>query len=362
MGYEVRSLPSLSAEARGYFVSAVDGASVSIWPNSFTVTAKVLALLGHEHERRRAHLFDQIFPSTAEAAALERHGYEHGLMRQAGAEANGILTVAAPDGLVIPSKLRFVRGDGTSYRSVAAVTAAGGAAELAIEAEEIGAAANAAAGTALTLGAESVAPAGMARDGAVAAGGLVGGADDETVEAFRERLLERRRLPPKAGSETDYVAWAHEALPEVARVFADSFSDDPGAVWVQFTVTDQIDGFPTEEQVASVEAYLRDPLRKPLTARIYVSASQPSEVPVSIEALDPDTPATRAAVEAELRALFADNVEPGRPSKPYRLRRSMIEAAIARVVGDDGFELAEPASGQSFAAGVMPALGPVMFL
>lgn len=358
---EIRSLGELSTQARGYFTAAVGGAAVGVWPNSFTVTAKVLALIGHEHDRRRAWLYQQIFRSTASDEALDRHGYEDGLTRRPARPARGSVTVPAPAGLEVSAGLRFVRADGAVYAARAG-TALGASVTLTVVAEEPGAAGDAPAGTELALSAGSVPPGGLGAVATVAEDGLTGGADVESLEAFRERVLDRRRNPPAGGAAADYERWAREALPEVKDVYVEAFTDDDRAVWLQFTVSGQPNGVPSAGQVNTVTAYLTDPLRKPVTARIFVSAPTPVPVDVTIEGVPASPAAIRTAVAAELAAQLVDRAEPGRPSAAFRLRRSVLAAAIARVVDEDSFELIAPAASLDFAAGEMPALGTVTFV
>lgn len=361
MGYDVRSVDELAAEARGYFESAVDGAVVPVWPNTFDVVAKAMAMLGQEHELRRSWLYDQLFVLSAAEGSLERHGYELGLVRAPGAPSVGAASFPAGAGVVVPAELRFVRPDGTSYRSVGAATAAAGTVTVQLEAESIGAAGDTAAGVAIRLASESVAPEGFTPTGAVAAGGLSGGADEEDLRAFRARVLARRRRPPACGNAADWERWTREALGPVAGVFVDSFSDDARAVWLQFTVTDQPNGVPSFAQVAVVQAYVADPVRRPVTARVFVSAPTVSAVNVVISDLSPDTADVRASIAAEIALAFAERVEPGKPSAVFRLKRSLLAGAISRIVGE-GYNLVEPAGTLTFASGVLPTLGSISYV
>ena len=361
-GYRVRTLDELSAEARGYFTSSVDGAVVAVWPNTFTVTAKVLAMLGREHELRRAFLYDQLFVSTCDPDALERHAYDLGLVRAAAAPASGAIEFAAVVGTVVPEGLRFLRADGVAYRATATVTATSTTLVVPIEAEDDGAVGDCGAGLAMTVASDETLPDGLDWSGVVAAGGLTGGSDRESIRALRRRAIDRRRKPPAGGSAADWERWTRDALAAVDRVFVEPFVDDVRAIWLQFTVTDQPDAIPTADQVAVVQAYIESPLRRPLTARIFATPPAASPVAISIADLADSASATRDAIAGELAAAFKDEAEPGRPSKPFKLRRTVIEGAIARVVGENGFTLVAPAATLTFAAGVMPTLGAITYV
>ncbi|MCJ2141861.1 baseplate J/gp47 family protein, partial [Methylobacterium sp. E-066] len=214
-------------------------------------------------------------------------------------------------------------------------------------------------GTALTLVDVDDAPAGFGGAGTVDAAadgsGLAGGADAEETEAFRARVLARKRRLAQGGNSGDWEEWVREALgATVDRVFVDSFQNDARAVWVAFTVTDQPGGIPTLAQIAIVQAYIGDPVRRPVQARAYAVPLTPVPVPVAIGALDPDTPAIRASIAAELAAVFADRAEPGRPAAPFVLSRSWLDEAVSRATGEDSHDLNGPVGDPVFTAGQMP--------
>lgn len=364
-GYSVRSLVTLSKAARGYFTGAIDGAVASVWANTFTVVGKVMALLDFEHEQRRAWLFKQQFASTADEVWLRRHGFELGLTQSPGSAALGRITVPAPDGLVVPAGLTFLRGDGVSYTTLVGGVAGGTTVVLYLAADAVGAIGNAEIGTTLTLSPDTPGPDGLGSTGPVVANddgsGLSAGTDVEMLEAFRARVLARKRNPPQGGATTDYEQWVHEALDTVQDVFVDSFQNDIRSIWIMFTVTDQPNGIPTAAQVAIVQAYVSDPVRRPVTARAFVSPPNPISVPVTIQALAPDTAEIRASIAAELAAVFIDRARPGRPSAPFRLYRSWLDEAISRAVGEDGHDLPVPAADLTFSAGQYPVLGVISY-
>lgn len=360
-GYSLRSLDELGAQARGFFTQTIPGAIATLVPNTFTVVGKVLALLGFEHELRRQWLFRQMFASTADEVWLRRHGYELGLTQTPASVASGTITIAANPGSTVPSGLLLVGPDGTTFTTVAGAVASGNSVTLPIEADAGGLVGNVPAGTTLTLDPSSAIVAGLGGTASVGAAGLTGGGDAQPLETFRARVLTRKRQPPQGGSRVDYQLWVGEVLPTVQDVFVDSFRNDARSVWVQFTVQDQPNGIPTPGQVALVQAYLDDPIRRPVTARVFASAPIPVAVPILIGGLRPDTPATRAAVAAELAAVFVDRAEPGRPSGAFVLSVSWLNEAISRATGEDRHRLVTPPADVSFEAGTLPVLGAISY-
>lgn len=364
-GYSVRSLKELSQAARKYFTQSIDGAVASVWANTFTVVAKVLALIGQGLELRRAWLVRQLFASTADRVWLIRHGFELGLQPGPAMPALGTATAATTPGTLVPAGLQYARADGVTFTVQAAVTAFGNGVSLTLEADVPAAAGNAPAGTVLTLVDPADAPDGLALtatvDEASDGTGLSGGADEQDLEAFRAQVLYRKRNPPQGGSIPDYVEWVLAAVPKAAQVFVDSFQNDSRSVWVQFTVSDQPNGIPTDGQVAAAQAYLDDPLRRPVTARVFVSASNPQAVDVVIGGLAPDTTDIRAAIEAEVAAVFADRGQPGLPSADFKLSASWLSEAVSRATGEDRHRLVSPAADLTFTAGQMPVLGTIAY-
>ncbi len=358
MGYEIRTLATLATQAWQFLTQSIPGAIVRIWPNTFRVIGKVLALLDFEHELRRQWLFQQLFASTAEELWLTRHGFELGLTPDPGTASTGLVTVAATPGLLVPAGLSFERADGSTYTTLVDATAAGATVDLVVMADLTGSDYDVEAGDSLSLVTTIAAPFGLGTTGTVGAAGIGGGVDPEELEAFRARVLFRKRNPPQGGSSADYVEWAGEALASVKAVYVDSFSNDSRSVWVCFTVSDQPNGLPTDDEVATVQAYVNDPIRRPVTARVFATGPTPVAVPIALKNFAPDTPDTRAAVAAEIAALQVDEIQPATPSTAFVLYVEAIEAAINRATGVQAFTLVSPAADETYSTGgQMPVLG-----
>ncbi|MGF3027540.1 baseplate J/gp47 family protein [Methylobacterium aquaticum] len=367
-GYKIRSLDELGAQARQFFIQSVPGAVASVWANTFTVIGKVLALLDFEHDLRRAWLFKQIFASTADEMWLVRHGYELGLTRAPGTSAFGTVSLPVPTGVRVPEGLAFVRADGATYTSLTPATGRAGSATLYVEADLAGADGNAPAGTTLTLSPDTPVPDGVGGTATVlddpALPGIQGGIDAESLEAFRARVLARKRAPPHGGSASDYAMWLREAVPSAAGVWVDSFSNDTRSVWVAFTVDDGsgTSRIPTPGEIAVAQAYLDDPLRRPVTARVFVVGLLAIPVPLTIAGLAPDRPEVREAVAAEVGAVFADRAEPGKPTLgPFTLSRSWLDESVSRATGEDRHRLLLPAGDIVFGAGEYPEMGAISY-
>ncbi len=357
MPYSVPSLDDLSKRARQLFALALPGAKVDLWPSTHAVVGKVVASIGFEVHLRIDWLLRQVFASTADDEWLDRHGYELGVTRVEARRAIGDVLIVTTGSASFPAGLLFQRGDGALFRGrVSGVC--GGTVALSVEAVDPGPAGNTDPGATLT---PLDATPGFPASGTVNPAGLSGGADRETKERFRARVLTRKRKPSQGGARSDYAAWAAEALPTVRGVWVDSFVNDTRSVWVAFTVGDQPNGIPTPSQVAIVQAYLDDPIRRPVTARVFVVAPLPVIIPVVIARLSPDTPDTRSNAEAELAAVFAARARPSSPSQPFTLEYDWLDEAISGAVGEDSHDLVTPSGDIPFPVGYMPALGAVSY-
>ena len=142
----------------------------------------------------------QIFATSAEGKYLERRASEYGIYRKQATNAQGTVTFSGSGSVPVGTTLQtadeiiFETTTETDSRLVAS-----------IQAVNPGANGNLQSGTVLTL----VSPiAGIESE--ATSGEVSGGTDIEGDESLRERLLFRMQNPPKAGTKTDYVAWAKE--------------------------------------------------------------------------------------------------------------------------------------------------------
>jgi uncharacterized phage protein gp47/JayE len=361
MTFVVPKLAELSQRARLIIANATEGATIDLWPNLFPILAKIFALLGKEWHLRVAFLYKQLFASTADEVWLVRHGFELGITRIPAKVATGFVTVECPSGTVVPFGITYRRADGALFRTRTSAIGTGAATSLEMEALEAGVVGNTDAGQTLSL-VDTGLISGLGEVVTVSAGGLGGGADVETVEALRQRILDRKRNPPQGGSATDWIRWTKESSGAITRVFVDSFLGDAREVWICFLRSDRANGIPTPADVAAVQAYVDDPVRRPVTARVSVVAPDPQVVSITIAGLSPDTPAIRAAIEAELDAVFADRVAPATPSQSFTLWRAWLSEAISRATGETKHTLAIPATDLTYSTGgQMPVRGPISY-
>jgi uncharacterized phage protein gp47/JayE len=166
-------------------------------------------------------------------------------------------------------------------------------------------------------------------------GGVGGGADTETDDELRFRVLQRIQQPPMGGDKTDYEAWAL-SVPGVTRAWCSPLEQGMGTVTLRFMMDDlraNNDGIPLAEDVLAVETYLST--KRPVAVKdVFVVAPLRFPINMHINKLVTDSPSTREAIEVSIRNMLLERAIPGET-----IYRSWVEVAIADALGVDHFEL-----------------------
>lgn len=289
----------------------------------------------------------KFLPDVADGDMLLRWGAIMGKPRIAATYASGTVTMSGVDGVAIPAGTILTRSDGARYRVTADATIAGGAASAATRAIVAGDAGNLTAGGQLSF----LSPiAGVVATAVVAAGGIGGGADEESEAAHRIRILERMRNQPAGGKLTDYPAWAKEVA-GVTRAWPTENWAGLGTVRLLFVMDGRSDIIPEAGDVAAVAAHIAT--LRPVGAQVTVAAPVAAPLDFAI-ALTPDTAEVRAAVAAELADLIAREAEPG-----GTLLISHMREAISIAAGETDHVLSSPTTNQVAAAGAIITLGTI---
>lgn len=246
-------------------------------------------------------------------------------------------TVAALLGetVKIPIGTLVRRSDGELFRTteLGSSELAGDTVGVAVQAVEAGADGNTEEGIALEL----VDPIeGIDGSLVVDDGGLTGGADQETEDALRERVLARRRNPPMGGSKHDYIAWAL-SVPAVTRAWCIPNWNVPNGVLVMFVCDDNpATILPSGQKVQEVRDYIEDETRMPVGAALEVRAPTPLYVDHTVR-LTPDNDTVRTSVIEALQEVYATR---GEPDQEFRL--SWLREAIGFAPGEISHDLVDP--------------------
>lgn len=165
----------------------------------------------------------------------------------------------------------------------------------------------------------------------------VTGADAETSDRYRVRILDRIQKRPQGGAYADYKAWGEE-VPGILHIYP--YAGLPGQVDVYVEAVPTLgnpDGDPTLAQLDAVKASIQLnesglATRRPVSAAVNVAAVSRKAFDVRIANLAPDTPTTRSAIREGV-AEYLSSREPfivGISSLP-RLDR-VTQAALAGIV------------------------------
>ena len=369
MSFAIPTLTECVDRARRAFRTYLPGTDAWVWPNNIGPTAKVIAGAIYEVFGFADYVSRQKFAITADGENLDLHGEELGLTRRPAEPATGQVTLTSTGALAVVLGATFSRIDGVVYRTLASGRLlVAGDLTLDVIAMTDGKTTSAIGGTPLVVvdGVSGTATAAVAEDG------IAGGTDVEDDEAFRARILFRKRNPPHGGAAADYVMWA-ESVSGVTpgRVFVERLWNGAGTVRVFPLMFDRyVNGIPAAPDVARVADYID--LVRPAGAVVTVQAPSAVVVNIEIGGLSPDTTVVREAILAELRAAFrrlarvAGN-DTGHPSLlflavPATFSRSWIWQAVANATGEERHTINSPAADVALIPGQFPTLGTVTFV
>ena len=313
------------------------------------VYARVMGGVAHGLYGFIEWLSKQVIYDTAEAEYLERWCSIWGINRKVAAPAAGTVTFTVQAGSLIPSGALLQALDGVQFQTSTDATVSASTATASVTAVVPAAAGNRATGQNLTLvspvvGVQSTATAGL----------LSGGADVETDDALRARLLARIQQPPHGGASYDYIAWALE-VSGATRAWVYPAELGLGTVTVRFVRDLDTTPIPDAGEVAAVQAYID--VRRPVTAQVTVLAPAAMPINFQIQGLTPSNATVQAAVQAELQDLLLRESVPG-----GTILLSHIRAAISAAAGETDYVLVSPAANVTNTTGNMSTMGTITWL
>lgn len=288
----------------------------------------------------------------ADALGVERWARRYGLWYRPATVASGPVTITGSQGAVLPAGTLVQYTQDQVYATVANLVLASGSGQVTVQAQAAGQIGNLAAGARINL----VSPvAGISSVAVVAAGGITGGTDDETLDGLRQRVFRRMSEPPKGGSLADYETWALEAHASVTRAWAAEHEQGAGSVTVRLVCDNNLSPIPGTAVVDACKAYIDQ--RRPAGRRsIYVVP--PVAKPVAYQVrLVPNTAQVKAAVEAELRDLHRRDAEPG-----GGLLISRIREAVSIAAGESDNTVLAPTANVTTTTGELAVFGSIQWV
>ncbi|MGV8865570.1 MAG: baseplate J/gp47 family protein [Janthinobacterium svalbardensis] len=364
------TLTELRNQVTQDIASGFPGADPLLRFSNLNITAVAQANLANLHYGYLDWIAKQAVPFTATDEYLEGWAALKGIYRQAATSASGTVTFKGAPGRLIPQGAGLVRGDGIPYStSVAVLVGAGGTVAVQAVADpdltgQAGAFGNAVAGTSMTL---VQAIEGVQASGIVSTA-FTGGADIESNDSLRSRMLTQYQTPPRGGAREDYVTWAKE-VPGVTRAWSVANVLGIGSVVVYIMLdrsqaahggfpqgvngaaTDEPRGTPaTGDQLRVADHIL--PLQ-PVTAFVNVAAPVANPVNFMIQNLPV---AARPMVAGAIADVF---LRDGAPGKSVPLAH--IWSAISSISGVDSFVILAPLGTINNPPGALPVLGAITY-
>jgi len=370
MAFDRPTLTELKALVAQDIAEALPGADPLLRHSNLNILGTSVASLAHLHYAFLDYISRQAVPITAEDEWLEAWAAFKGLSRNLPARASGSVTFTGVNGVVVSSGAPLTRADGKTFTTTADATVSAGSVTVMARADAdpeglSGAWGDMDVGTALNLG-QSIA--GISSSGVVSVA-FTGGADLETVESLRQRMLNAFQNPVHGGAAADYVTWAR-SVPGVTRAWCPTSVMGAGTVQV-FVMLDDVQsahgGFPqgtngvagletrdipaTGDQLLVANAIYP---QRPVTALVYVLAPSAYACNFTISGLLAASAATRTAVSAAIAGVLVAKGDLG-----GTVALSDVEAAVASVANTTGFVIASPTANLPAGAGQIHTLGTI---
>lgn len=342
MPWERQTLEEIDTAIRGDITTRLAGAYKLLRRSILKVLARAYAGAVHLLYGNIDYNKDQLFITSADEEYLPQHGAEYGVLQNAATKATGNATATGTDGKIIPAGYELESSTNQTYLTDSAATITGGVATLNLTAKEAGADGNE--DGEATLSFVSPIP-GVDTNVTLDGNGMDGGSDEEDIEDYRLRILERKRRPPHGGAKFDYETWMKE-ITGVTRAWAIPLYQGRGTIGCAFVRDDDDDLIPSDTEIETVRDYIishTDPITGktvgiPATAQggLYMIKLEKLAVNMTIE-LYPNTSAIRTAIDAIVAQVVNLNGGP-----ELALYKSIISEAVSSVSGEERHRITFP--------------------
>jgi len=307
------------------------------------VLLRVLAGVSHSLYSHIDWVKDQIFTDTCTEEFLERKASLFGLSRIQATKSSGTVQFDWEAETSIPTGTILQTSNGYQYETTSAADSSGYATVRAVVA-----------GTGYELAVDeslSLVNPLTGVNSATVTTAIEGGADAETDDELRERVLACTRNPPRQGTASDYVAWAKEVA-GVTRAWCYPQELGTGTVTVRFCTDDlTTNGIPTAAKVQEVQEYIEAKCSVLCELTVVAPIAQTVDFELSIT---PDNTTIREYAEEALDALLKSEGEPG-----GTIYLSHVNAALSAVTGEEDHTITTPSTDIAMSTGYLPVLGTV---
>jgi uncharacterized phage protein gp47/JayE len=338
MPWTTPTLRATRQMVRDDVTAALRGAAM-VANNALRVMSDAQGGLAHLILRYIDWLSKQLLPDTAETEWLDRHGNiwlvnSNGTIgRKAATYSEGTANFTGQQGFVIPIYTQLIAADIT-FQTSEEITIGAAATEGAIEALDAGSAGNLPPGANMSF---VVAMSGI--DTTITVIELVGGADEETDDQLRARVLERIQRPPMGGDADDFVQWTL-AVPGTTRAWCAPREMGMGTVTVRFmcdALRASNNGFPLQQDIDAVTAYLNQV--RPVAVRdFFVEAPLPEPINYTLHIIN-DNLSIRQQTEQSVAAMLFERASPayslsGILQPAQTIYAAWVSEAISRVISE----------------------------
>lgn len=319
MAYTRATLQEITDRVKADMEARVSDGGAAIPPTSLLgILASVMSGASYLTQGFLEWISNQVFADTADETGLTRWGAILGIPRQPATYTTGAIFPTGTTGVVVPSGTAFQNTNGAVFLTQASFTI-DTTVSVAVEAEDPGINGNT--DEPLSL----VSPlAGVDTEAAIVSG-FDDGEDQETLDAWRYRILQRFQNPPAGGTVADYEAWA--LLSDgVAYAWCFNAANWNGAGTVGLAVSgadfDELDAGTVAQVQADVDAL------RPVAANLTVYSPEPLDVEFDIS-ISPLSDDLKAAITASVRELYETDAAPGGTMLLSRLHSAIAAAGPA---------------------------------
>ena len=343
-------------------MARIDGASSMLRRSILRVLARIYAGAVHLLYGYLEFIKDQLFATKADTEFLELHGSEYGITRKSATNATGTVIITGTAGILIPTGTQLESPDGKTYETTADATISGaGLVSAAVISIDTGQESNQSAAVILTFISPII---GVTTSATIDLLGITGGVDEETDDDLRDRILQRKRIPPYGGTENDYEQWALE-IPGVTRAWAIPGHCGVGTVGFAFVKDNDTSIIPDAVEKAEVYAYLKSHVDLltgaivgiPVTAETGLSMIDTSLLSINMTILlSPNNATTRTNVTTSIEDLILMEGGPGEV-----LYLSSIYSAVVQSGGVIAAKIIDPATDYGIPTTKIPVIGTITF-
>lgn len=206
-----------------------------------------------------------ILPNTARAELLTAFGVILNLPRQAAVSTELQATATGTNGETILAGVTYKGPNQIVYVNLTNQTIAAGTATLNLRALEGGVIGNLITGDELNI----VTPQALIDNIATVTVIITEGVNEESDDAYRQRLVDRFRLRPQGGAKIDYIIWA-QTVSGVTRVFP--FTQSGGTVDIYFLRDNDTPRHPDLNERNAVYNAIDQPDRRPAAAIVVIKS------------------------------------------------------------------------------------------